>query len=125
MISRKSTSLLADLYYAAFTVRSRRGALQKDKELYQLFFDDDYPPELLKGLELYCDHYHPDSIRTFILGLHTGESIESFADKYGMEEAQYEVAGQTILALLAGSLIKKFETSPFHSNSAQTILGSN
>lgn len=116
LISRKATGLTADLYYETFTLKEKSPEsgryTQKDKELYRFFFDENYLPDLLKELELYCDHYHPDELVQFIYGLHTGKSVENFRERYEIREDMYQEYGQIVLALLAGSIIKFYKTAP-------------
>jgi hypothetical protein len=113
VISRKSTGLLADAYYATFAKKLHRPGYKpwvlEEEKAYQFLFEQNFPPELLQETEIYLDRLHPNEIKKFIMGLHTGDSVRNFREIPVLKEESIIPTGQYVLKLLAECIIRRYE----------------
>lgn len=113
LISRKSTSLLADAYYEAFSKKLHRPGhkpwVLDTKAAYQFLFSEGLPSELLTEIEPYLDYWRPDQIKVFIMGLHTGETVRNVTQVGLPKDELIAAAGQYVLKLLAERIIRRYE----------------
>lgn len=115
MISRKSTRLLTNLYLWTFSHFKSIGPRYREtsyrvlhhQTLYELLYERDYDVWVLGKFEKFGEN-SGESLRKFLLGLQTGETLHKAGEGRLEECLQY---GQRLLQKLAGDIIHLYKSS--------------
>lgn len=116
MISRKSTKILAEMFFDIFAKYSSRYDIHGNRQrtysldndaLYDFLFESDYEPWILNAIKN-LRTYDKRSLKEFIMKLHTGESLSNATINWSWEQRMK--LGQRLIKDLAEDILNHVQT---------------